>query len=211
MSEWKSPRALHPAERKALRWLRLAAIEPVGNDGPERGIGSPLASVFDAHSSSRSDFLAPDAPFVAPGERQFLQLAAFFQRMRLPRSASMPRLALAASVAARLLDAGVRLPPSSSPELLELLKLPIGSILSTAEAYADAKPRAGTIRARIVRLIEEHGPASRNELMALGMSRQYLSLLVRSGTVIRIGNLYSLAPAESRSRRGQTEAEQGTG
>jgi hypothetical protein len=190
LAEWKSPRAFHATERRALRWLRLAAIDAPEESGPSGKPRSPLAGIFHGDRASRAIFLAPDAPFVAPAEREFLRLTTYCQRSPLPSRASDPTLDLAASVAAQLLIAGVRLPPPISSDPPDLVKPQSWFAQPASEPAPAGEARIGTVRARVIALLDRQGTASRDELLALGMSRQYLSLLVRSGVLVRVGKTF---------------------
>lgn len=186
-SDWKPPRALRPAERKALRWLRLAALEPMARaaDGP-----MVLAAVLCEHDAARRIFLAPDAPFIAPEEHDFIQMVAHLQRNAHGGRSDDPVVQAAIAVVECLGPLDLRLPPAISPEPPALLKALIVATRATATGHGDVGIRRGTARARALELLERQGSASREELFALGLSRQNLSLLVRAGLAVRIGDMF---------------------
>ncbi|QJU59087.1 type IV toxin-antitoxin system AbiEi family antitoxin domain-containing protein [Sphingomonas sp. AP4-R1] len=186
-SDWRPPRALRPAERKVLRLLRLAAQAAATGPGEKP---DPLADALRDHDASRRMFLTLDAPFIAPEEHDFIQMVAHLQRSAHGGESDDPIVHAAITVVACLGALNLRLPPPISPEPPALLKALIVATRATAAGYADVGIRRGTARARALELLDRQGGASREELVALGLSRQNLSLLVKAGLAVRIGEMF---------------------
>lgn len=190
--DWRAHRTLRSAERRALSWIRGAIEEAVSHTSTEAK-AARLTELLAACGSSRPAFLTSGSPYASPGERAFISQVAEFQREAsnardLPDD---PITQLAAWLAGQLWEAEIRLPISAGSEVMDFKRYTALRAPTTASAAA---LQNGTAKLRVFELLTSKGAAYRHELLGLGISRQYLGALIRSGFLIQSGRaIYRLA------------------
>ncbi|QJU59951.1 type IV toxin-antitoxin system AbiEi family antitoxin domain-containing protein [Sphingomonas sp. AP4-R1] len=199
----KSSRALPPAERQALALLRAAKASTAATpDAPDRV--SPLERIVRSSLLPCRAILGPNSGYVSGEEQVLLSMLALSQR-REQHQSPMAEQAIGHSLkdaAHHLLELGIKLSVTGAIAKIRIFR----SRVTTEASYgsvdtnlADISPIGSTLRSKVEMLLYKRGSLHRYEIERLGISRQYLSQLVRRGTIVKTkSGRYALPNSASR-------------
>jgi hypothetical protein len=144
---------------------------------------------------------ATDCPYLGAGEIELLALLALFQRQRLNievdlDSALRDCLIRCAvwldSASARL---GYRTVTRSSVGSASMLQTDSMPRSKASDSESNGTTSSGTLQARTLRFVGDHGVVSTHELNRFGASRQMISIMFKRGLLKRVRfGAYAAAP-----------------
>ncbi|MCI4654030.1 type IV toxin-antitoxin system AbiEi family antitoxin domain-containing protein [Sphingomonas aquatilis] len=198
----RSLRSLSVAEAALIRMLRTGADAASGSVriAASEPIATGSITQVTAHLNEAGCRLAePATPFLTGDEQLTLASIALLQRQasQAIRFQNAARRKVLAQLAHQLDDAGVRLPLNQA--VVAVLRTqgwlnPDATVGPTAVSErrrkAEARPikyvTRGTAKWKIVEYLRHHERASAARLEALGITRQYISLLCADGIIDRV-------------------------
>lgn len=199
-------RTLPWAERAALALLRAADdASDVAGPGPKAyGLGATaMSDIRRAIAAEGLGLLDRRAAFLHRDEARFLAIIAAHQRsLSFSPPATDPLARALRPVATAMLESGHRLSWRAPYEEVLLAR---GWTANTTAAEAARRspplatkrrhPSGHSLQGKLVALLRQNGRMSSAQIVAAGISRQYLSVLTAAGITARLGfNSYALGP-----------------